>query len=131
MPNTAEGLPRRIVAPGSNPDTPKPAPVEIPSRVRRIPLKTSLASKLADTGFRYAMLACSLSVLIVVALLLYELITKSRLTIAQFGFKFFTGSNWDPVAGDFGAFPFIYGTIVSSLLALVIAVPLAIGVDRS
>lgn len=82
---------------------------------------------MTDAGFRYAMLACSLSVIAVVGLLLYELITKSHLTIAKFGFRFFTGSNWDPVAGDFGAFPFIYGTVVSSVLSLLIAVPLAVG----
>ncbi len=127
MPNTAEGLPRRLTAIGPNSEHPKRPTVEIPPRVRRIALKSSLASKMTDAGFRYAMLACSLSVLTVVGLLLYELITKSHLSIAQFGFKFFTGSNWDPVSGDFGAFPFIYGTLVSSLLALVIAVPLAIG----
>jgi len=82
---------------------------------------------MTDAGFRYAMLACSLSVLIILVLFLYELIMKSQLSIAKFGFSFFSGSNWNPVSGDFGAFPFIYGTLVSSLLSLVIAVPLAIG----
>ncbi len=86
------------------------------------------ATKLADAGFRYAMLACSISVLAIVVLIVFELATKSKLSFAQFGFKFFTGENWDPVNGDFGALPFIYGTIVSSLLALVLAVPLAVGV---
>ena len=74
------------------------------------------------------MLACSFTVLLIVGLLLFELITRSKLSIHQFGFKFFTGSDWDPVAGQFGAFPFIYGTLVSSLVALIIAVPLAVGV---
>src|ERR1019366_883148 len=45
-----------------------------------------------------------------------------------FGFSFFTRSAWDPVAGDFGAFPFIFGTLVTSLLALAMAVPLSLGV---
>jgi phosphate transport system permease protein len=85
-------------------------------------------ARLTDTGFRYAMLACSFSILLIVGLLLLELSSRSRLSIAQFGFKFFTGSAWDPVAGQFGALPFIYGTLVSSLIALVIAVPLAVGV---
>lgn len=74
------------------------------------------------------MLACGISVLAVVGFILFELIHGSQLSIQQFGFRFFTSSAWDPVAGDFGALPFIFGTIVSSLLALVIAVPLAIGV---
>ena len=48
--------------------------------------------------------------------------------LRQFGFSFLTSSTWDPVNGTFGAAPAIYGTLVSSLLALVIATPLAIGV---
>ena len=46
----------------------------------------------------------------------------------EFGWKFFVRQAWDPVAGDFGALPFIYGTLATSLLALLIAVPLALGV---
>ena len=46
----------------------------------------------------------------------------------QFGFSFLTSSTWDPVNGEFGAAPALYGTLVSSVLALIIATPLAIGV---
>jgi phosphate transport system permease protein len=46
----------------------------------------------------------------------------------QFGWKFFTRSAWDPVSGDFGALPFIFGTLATSVLALFMAVPLALGV---
>ncbi len=74
------------------------------------------------------MLLCGLSLLVIVALVVFELIVQSRPSLHQFGWKFFTGSNWDPVSGDFGALPFIYGTLVSSLVALAIAVPLAVGV---
>lgn len=74
------------------------------------------------------MLACALSIIFILLLIVVELGTRSKLSIVAFGFKFFTGTTWDPVAGVFGALPFIYGTIVSSLLALVIAVPLAVGV---
>jgi phosphate transport system permease protein len=49
-------------------------------------------------------------------------------SIREFGFSFLWGRNWDPVKGEFGALPFIYGTVVSSLIALVIAVPLSLGV---
>jgi phosphate transport system permease protein len=49
------------------------------------------------------------------------------LSVNEFGWQFFWGRNWDPVMGEFGALPFIYGTVVSSLLALVIAIPLAVG----
>jgi phosphate transport system permease protein len=53
---------------------------------------------------------------------------NSRLSIDKFGFAFLTGRSWNPVTGQFGALPFIYGTIVSSLIALLIAVPLSLGV---
>ncbi len=57
-----------------------------------------------------------------------ELWTQSQLSIKAFGWKFFRTSDWDPVQGLFGTLPFIYGTVVSSLLALAMAVPLGIGV---
>jgi phosphate transport system permease protein len=97
-------------------------------QVRRIPTRPAFVSRLADDAFRYATLLCAVSILAIVGLILYELIERSQLSIGQFGWKFFTGTNWDPVAGDFGALPFVYGTLVSSAVALVIAVPLAIGV---
>jgi phosphate transport system permease protein len=97
--------------------------------VPRITLHTSRASKYLDVLFRYALLICSVSIIAVMALFFYELTSRSKLSIAKFGFHFFTGSTWDPVSGDFGAMPFIYGTLVSSLVALVIAVPLAVGVS--
>ena len=67
-------------------------------------------------------------VLGLVGLIVYELITKSSLSWHAFGLKFFFRSEWDPVNDQFGALPFVYGTLVSSFLALVIAVPLAVGV---
>jgi phosphate transport system permease protein len=63
-----------------------------------------------------------------VVLIVYELITKSTLSLHAFGWRFFFRSEWDPVNEQFGAWPFVYGTIVSSILALLLAVPLAIGV---
>jgi phosphate transport system permease protein len=82
-----------------------------------------------DVAFRYSLLICSVAVIAIMALFFYELTSRSKLSIARFGFGFFTGNTWDPVAGDFGAMPFIYGTLVSSLLALILAVPLAVGVS--
>ena len=84
--------------------------------------------QLVDTVFYALVLFCALAILAVVGLVLYELVSKSQLSWHAFGFKFFLGQNWDPVNDQFGALPFIYGTVVSSLLALVLAVPLAIGV---
>ncbi len=74
------------------------------------------------------MLAGAVSVLAIVGVIGYELTRQSELALSKFGWRFFVGNSWDPVAGDFGALPFIYGTLVSSLVALVLAVPLAIGV---
>jgi phosphate transport system permease protein len=73
------------------------------------------------------MLSCGLCVLAVVGLIVYELVTKSSNSWHASGLKFFFRSEWDPVNEDFGALPFVYGTIVSSLLALTLAVPLAVG----
>ena len=64
------------------------------------------------------MLFCGLSLLTIVGLIVIELVLQSRLSIHAFGWSFFKGTNWDPVSGDFGALPFIYGTLVSSLVAL-------------
>ena len=89
---------------------------------------SSAGTRVADNVFRGAMLLSALSIFGIVLLVLWELIYKSQMTLHQFGWKFFIGQDWDPVAGSFGALPFIYGTLVSSLVALVIAVPLAVGV---
>jgi phosphate transport system permease protein len=67
------------------------------------------------------------SILLITALLVYRLWIDSSLARHQFGWKFFFTSTWDPVAGDFGALPFIYGTVMTSALALLIAVPLGLG----
>jgi phosphate transport system permease protein len=58
----------------------------------------------------------------------YQLVTASAPAISKFGWGFLTGVTWDPVAGQFGAWPLIMGTLVSSGLALLIAVPLSVGV---
>ncbi len=59
--------------------------------------------------------------------LLVSLTWKSWPAIRTFGWRFLVTSTWDPVAESFGALPFIYGTLVSSALALLIAVPLSLG----
>src|SRR5215471_11784827 len=82
---------------------------------------------LADTTFRSLVFACAISLLVIVGLILFELIRQSSLSRHQFKLKFITTSVWNPVSGQFGSLPFIYGTIVSSLLGLLIAVPLSLG----
>ena len=82
----------------------------------------------ADRTFASLMLLAALSIFGIVLFILVILILRSKLSLSQFGFKFFLRSAWDPVSGDFGALPFIVGTLETSLLALLMAVPLAIGV---
>jgi phosphate transport system permease protein len=67
------------------------------------------------------------SVVLITVLLVFELWTKSGLAIHKFGFSFLRTSTWDPVNDQFGALPFIYGTIVTSVLGLIISVPLGVG----
>ncbi|HEY4356071.1 MAG TPA: phosphate ABC transporter permease subunit PstC [Acidobacteriaceae bacterium] len=81
---------------------------------------------LGDGVFKGLMLACALSIIAIVLLIVWVLIENSKLSLHAFGFAFFTRSAWNPVSGDFGALPFIFGTLATSLLALCIAVPLAL-----
>lgn len=74
------------------------------------------------------MLVCACSIFAIVIFIASILVLRSKLTLTQFGLKFFSSSQWDPVSGLFGAFPFIYGTLLTSMLALLLAVPLALGV---
>ena len=83
-------------------------------------------SRLGDRAFEWLTLGMSLAVVALVFLVGWQLGRGSLLSIRQFGFHFLVTSTWDPVTEHFGALPFIYGTIVSSLIALVIAVPLSI-----
>ena len=79
-----------------------------------------------DIAHLITLIAAATLVLITV-LLVYQLWVLSAEARTKFGFHFFVTDTWDPVAGDFGALPFIYGTLVTSLVALVLAVPLGVG----
>jgi phosphate transport system permease protein len=67
------------------------------------------------------------SVLLITVLLVYELSRNSALSWHKFGWKFLVTRTWDPVFDDFGALPFVYGTVVTSAMALLVAVPLGVG----
>ena len=105
----------------------KPRPVA-KSETKAAPLVGVGSGIWMDRGFQLAMLLCALAILGILGLIVYELLTRSQLSWHAFGLKFFFGSDWNPVEDQYGALPFVYGTIVSSILSLVIAVPLAIGV---
>jgi phosphate transport system permease protein len=82
---------------------------------------------MADRGFRFLCLAGALAVGVLLALVIWQLVKGSHLSMARFGWKFFVGKNWNPVTEEFGALPCIFGTIISSIIALLIAVPLSLG----
>jgi phosphate transport system permease protein len=103
-------------------------PPEIqPSAIREYLSKRG-SGRLADDTFSVVMLICALSIFAIVLFIFYILISTSKLSLLQFGWKFFTRQAWDPVSGDFGALSFIFGTLATSFLALLMAVPLALGV---
>lgn len=81
-----------------------------------------------DWLFKGGLTLAALAIPVLLALLGYELYAGSRLAIDRYGIGFVTGSVWDPVAEEFGAWPLIVGTLLSSFLALLIAVPLSLGV---
>ena len=83
-------------------------------------------SRFGDRAFEWLTLAMAVTVLVLVILIGWELWNGSSVALKKFGFHFLTTSTWDPVAEEFGALPFIYGTLVSSAIALIIAVPLSI-----
>lgn len=121
-----------------SPDLKPPAAAGSPdiSEVR-VYLSSRGNSAFADRGFHALMVLCALSIFGIVVLIATELILRSNLVWKQFGFSFFYKADvdsythlpmyWDPVNGHFSALPFIFGTLVSSFLALLLAVPLAVG----
>ena len=81
-----------------------------------------------DILFRLLLTSAAVAIPVLLGFLVYELYTGSRLAIERYGLGFITSSTWDPVAEQFGAWPLILGTLLSSAIALVIAVPLSLGV---
>jgi phosphate transport system permease protein len=70
---------------------------------------------------------CAFAVIAITTLLVFELYRNSEPSRAKFGWSFLWTTTWDPVAGQFGALPFIYGTVVTSALAMFFAIPLGVG----
>jgi phosphate transport system permease protein len=80
-----------------------------------------------DLVFRYLTTCFAFSILLILALMIFEMTSESMPSIKAFGWKFIISSDWDAVQEVFGALPYLYGTIVSSILALLLATPLSIG----
>src|SRR5712692_7154336 len=90
-----------------------------------------LLSPTGNTGdaiFRALMFAAALLLLLIVGAMILALASHSTLSIREFGFGFLTNREWNPIKNQFGALAFIYGTVVSSLIALLISVPFSLGI---
>jgi phosphate transport system permease protein len=81
-----------------------------------------------DLGFRIGTGLFGLVLVLFVVAIGFELVRQSWLSIQKFGFAFWRTDNWDPVSGEFGALPFLWGTLYSSILALALATPVALGI---
>jgi phosphate transport system permease protein len=81
-----------------------------------------------EMAFRAWTGAFGLLLIAIVVAIGFELARQSQLSIARFGWHFWLTDTWDPVMGEFGARPFIWGTLYSSILALLVAAPIAIGI---
>lgn len=98
------------------------------------PLATSGRGRYADPVFRLVVTAAGLSVLLILGLMIASTTADAWPVFVKEGLDFFTGRTWSPgasrteITGTYGALPFIYGTITSSLIALTLALPLSIGV---
>jgi phosphate transport system permease protein len=80
----------------------------------------------ADRSFRLLTVACALTVIVLMAGILSELLRNSQLSIREFGFGFLTSDAWNPGVGEFGAASSVYGTLVSTAIAMLLAVPLSL-----
>src|SRR5437762_2279872 len=84
-----------------------------------------------DRLFRNTTLLFALCILAIAAAIAWQLFKNSSLSRHAFGWSFLTKQIWDPVAENYGALPFIFGTVVSSTMALFLAVPLGVGVETT
>src|SRR5258708_16285883 len=91
----------------------------------RIPSGTAARG---DVGFGLGPGALAALICLIVVGIGIVLASQFWHSIEKFGLGFWRGTTWDPVAGEFGAFPFIWGTLYSSLLALLISAPIALGI---
>ncbi|HSY19268.1 MAG TPA: phosphate ABC transporter permease subunit PstC [Candidatus Acidoferrales bacterium] len=90
------------------------------------PPLASATSRWPDRSFRWLAIGAAFMIVVLIVLVGWQLSRGAHLAIATFGPGFLASSKWDPVTDEYGAWPFIYGTLLSSVLAIVIAVPLGV-----
>lgn len=88
----------------------------------------SSASRMADAGFIWLTRLFALAVAGILVWIAVEVAIEASPAIRQFGWRFLFSSSWNPVEDVYGAWPYVYGTLVSSLIALILALPIGIGV---
>ncbi|HEY9284808.1 MAG TPA: phosphate ABC transporter permease subunit PstC, partial [Pyrinomonadaceae bacterium] len=111
------------------PETPTPASAYGAS-LRRWDWRRALSptGDFGDAVFRALLFASALLLLLLAVSMMVAIGSNSGAAVERFGLSFLTSTAWNPSRGQFGALPFIYGTVMSSLIALVISVPLSLGV---
>ena len=87
-----------------------------------------MSNKAIDIVFKFAAYLFGVSIVFLLGLMVFEMYQGASLSLAEFGLGFIFDGTWDPVTEEFGALPFVYGTIVSSLIALIIATPISVGI---
>ena len=87
---------------------------------------TTATGQFGDRLFKWLTLLMALAIFVLIGLIGYELFAGSKLSLHKFGWHFLISSDWDPGNDIYGALPFVFGTLVSSLIALLIAVPISI-----
>ncbi len=92
-----------------------------------VPATRAAPRNFGDRALRVVLTATASAIVVLVVALAAEMVRASLPAVRAFGWRFLFTSTWDPVAEHFGAVPFLYGTLVSSFLALLIAVPLGLG----
>jgi phosphate transport system permease protein len=115
----------------ATPQSKLPSPAdEFGARARRWNWRRAISptGSKGDAVFRGILFLSAIIMLLIVTSMIVVMYSNSRLSMSEFGWGFLTGREWNPVRHEFGALPFIYGTVMSSIIALVIAVPLSLGV---
>jgi phosphate transport system permease protein len=87
---------------------------------------TTATGQLGDRLFKWLTLLMAVFIFVLIGLIGYELYVGSKLSLHKFGWHFLVSSDWDPMNDIYGALPFIFGTLVSSVIALIIAVPISV-----
>jgi phosphate transport system permease protein len=100
----------------------------VPSEYSLRSSRRRLSDRIGDVGLRVVTLLAALGSVVLLGAIVWKVLDLAWPSIKHYGLAFVTGETWDPVKKVFGALPFIYGTAMSSLIALIIATPLAIAI---